>query len=129
MLLFKKTWSLSALCAAMLAAPAATNPAWAQDAIADFYKGKTMNMVIGLSAGGGYDIFARLVMKHMVKYIPGKPDHVPLNLTVAGGLLAANYMFNIAPKDGTYIGAPQRGVGSVGPGQRGGAGQLGRRHV
>jgi len=106
----KKAWSLSAFSLALLVAPGAVHQAWAQDAIADFYKGKTINMVIGLSAGGGYDIFARLVAKHMVKYIPGKPDQVPRNMTGAGGLLAANYMYNVAPKDGTYIGAPQRGV-------------------
>jgi len=67
-------------------------------------------MIIGLSAGGGYDIFARLVAKHMVKHIPGKPDHISRNMTGADGLLAANYMYSVAPKDGTYIGAPQRGV-------------------
>ena len=103
----RNAWSLSAFAAVLLAA---SHPAQAQDAVADFYKGKTINMIIGLSAGGGYDIFARLVARHMVKYIPGKPDQVPRNMTGAGGLLAANYMYNVAPKDGTHIGAPQRGV-------------------
>jgi tripartite-type tricarboxylate transporter receptor subunit TctC len=92
---------------AALALPVA---AQAQDAVADFYKGKTITMVIGLSPGGGYDIYARLVGKHMGKHIPGNPSFVPRNMTGAGGLVATNHLYNVAPKDGTTVGAPQRGV-------------------
>ncbi len=67
-------------------------------------------MVIGLSPGGGYDIYARIVGKHLVRNIPGQPSFVPRNMTGAGGLVAANHIYNVAPKDGTMLGAPQRGV-------------------
>jgi tripartite-type tricarboxylate transporter receptor subunit TctC len=106
MQLFHKAWSLSAFGIAALTAPAAL----AQDAVADFYKGKSLTMVIGLSAGGGYDIYARVIGKHMARLLPGKPDFIPRNMTGAGGLLSANHIYNVAPKDGTVIGAPQRGV-------------------
>lgn len=106
MRLFRHAWSASAFIAALLAAPAAM----AQDSVADFYKGKSLTMVIGLSAGGGYDIYARVIGKHMARLLPGKPDFVPRNMTGAGGLLSANHIYNVAPKDGTTIGAPQRGV-------------------
>ena len=95
-----------ALCA-VLALP---TPVKAQDAIADFYKGKNLTIVIGLSAGGGYDIYARFIGKHLVRHIPGQPSFVPRNMTGAGGLVAANHLYNVAPKDGTMLGAPQRGV-------------------
>ncbi len=97
----------SAILAATLAPPAAAS---AQDAVADFYKDKTVTMVIGLSAGGGYDIYARVVGKHLVNNIPGKPNFVARNMTGAGGLVAANHIYAVAPKDGTVLGAPQRGV-------------------
>ncbi|HEU0071875.1 MAG TPA: hypothetical protein VFS04_11315 [Alphaproteobacteria bacterium] len=103
---FRHAWSASAFTAALFAAPLAM----AQDAVADFYKGKSLTMVIGLSAGGGYDIYARVIGKHMARLLPGKPDFVPRNMTGAGGLLSANHIYNVAPKDGTTLGAPQRGV-------------------
>jgi tripartite-type tricarboxylate transporter receptor subunit TctC len=82
----------------------------AQDAVADFYKGKTVTMVIGLSPGGGYDIYARFIGRFLVRHIPGQPSFVPRNMTGAGGLVAANHLYNVAPKDGSVLGAPQRGV-------------------
>lgn len=85
-----------------------STPVQAQDA--DFFKGKTITMVIGLSPGGGYDIYARFIGKHLVRHIPGQPAFVPRNMTGAGGLVAANHVYNVAPKDGTVLGAPQRGV-------------------
>ncbi len=98
------------LCTCTIGAAAVALPVQAQDKMADFYKDKTMTMVIGLSAGGGYDIYARIVIKHMVNQIPGKPSFVARNMTGAGGLVSTNYMYNVAPKDGTTLGAPQRGV-------------------
>jgi hypothetical protein len=77
----------------------------AQDAAtADFYRGKTINVYIGVGVGGEYDIQARLVARYIGRHIPGNPSVVPQNMTGAGGLRAANYLYNVAPKDGTAIG-------------------------
>ena len=74
------------------------------DTIADFYRGKTVNVLIGVGVGGEYDIQARLVARHIGKHIPGNPTVVPQNMTGAGGLRMINYLYNVAPKDGTTIG-------------------------
>src|SRR4051812_41013400 len=77
----------------------------AQDtAIADFYRGKTLNVYIGVGVGGEYDIQARLVARHIGKHIPGNPTVVPQNMTGAGGLRMINYLYNVSPKDGLSIG-------------------------
>src|SRR3954466_4241907 len=77
----------------------------AQDAaIAEFYRGKTVNVYIGVGVGGEYDIQARLVARHIGKHIPGKPNVVPQNMTGAGGLRMVNYLYVVAPKDGLSIG-------------------------
>ncbi len=73
------------------------------DPVADFYKGKTIQMVVGVSAGGDYDLRARLLAKHLPKYIPGNPNIVAQNMLGGGGLNAANWTFNVAPKDGTVL--------------------------
>ena len=73
-----------------------------------FYKDKTIRMISASAAGGGYDAIARLVAKHMPKQIPGNPNTIVLNMPGASGNLAANHVFNIAPKDGTAIGAFNR---------------------
>jgi len=77
---------------------------------ADFYQGKTINLVIGYSVGGGYDLYARVLAKHLGKHIPGNPTIVPLNMVGAGSLRAANYIYSVAPKDGTAIGTFSRSV-------------------
>jgi tripartite-type tricarboxylate transporter receptor subunit TctC len=90
---------------AILATPviiAASVPAAAQS-VADFYKGKTIQMIVGVSAGGDYDLRARLLARHLSKHIPGNPKIVPQNMLGAGGLVAANWMANVAPKDGTAL--------------------------
>jgi len=71
----------------------------------DFYKGKTVTIVVGFSAGGGFDTYARLISRHIGKHIPGNPTVVVENKTGAGSLIAANYIYNQAPKDGTVIGS------------------------
>ena len=81
---------------------ALSTPALAQ-APADFYKGKTIDMVIGFSVGGGYDVYARTVARFMGEHIPGKPRIVPKNMTGAGSRVAANFVYNVAPKDGTVL--------------------------
>ena len=69
-----------------------------------FYKGKTINLYIGYGPGGGYDFFGRLVGRHLGRHIPGQPNVVPQNMPGAGSLRAANFVYNIAPKDGTALG-------------------------
>ena len=71
--------------------------------VASFYKNKTVSMYIGFSAGGGYDAYARLVMRHMVKHIPGNPKHVAKQYTGAGGVRVLNALYNVFPQDGTAI--------------------------
>jgi len=87
----------------------ASLPAAAQSP-AEFYKGKTVTIFVGLSAGGGYDTNARLVGRHIGKYIPGNPNVLVRNMPGAGGLVMTNHVANAAAADGTNIGAPQRGV-------------------
>jgi tripartite-type tricarboxylate transporter receptor subunit TctC len=70
----------------------------------DFYKGKTVQMLIGFQAGTGYDTYARTLARHLGRHLPGTPTVVPQNMTGAGGLVAANHLYNLAPKDGTVIG-------------------------
>ena len=70
----------------------------------DFYKGKTIRVAVGFSAGGGYDTYARAVARHMGKHIPGNPEFVVDNMTGAGSLVAANYTYNKADRDGTFLG-------------------------
>jgi len=73
----------------------------AQDAVADFYRGKQVNLIVGYGPGGGYDTAARLLARHLGRYIPGNPSIVAQNMPGAGSMRAANYLFGIAPKDGT----------------------------
>jgi len=72
--------------------------------VEDFYKGKTLHFVVGGSAGGGYDTYTRLMARHFGQYLPGKPSVIVENMPGAGMLIAANYTYNSAPRDGTYIG-------------------------
>ena len=92
------------------AAPAAnptTPPAVAYDekAVADFYQGKTVRIIVGVAAGGGYDTYARMIARYFGQYIPGKPTVVVENQPGAGSVLAMKQIFNTAPKDGTVIGS------------------------
>lgn len=75
----------------------------------DFYRDKTVTVVVGSTAGGGYDMYARLVSRHIGRYIPGSPKVVVSNMPGAGGNTAAAYVANVAEKDGTAIGAIQTG--------------------
>ena len=70
----------------------------------DFFAGKTIRVAVGFSAGGGYDTYARIVARHMGKHIPGNPSFVVENMDGAGSLIAANYTYSKAPRDGTFIG-------------------------
>ena len=82
------------------------------DAVADFYRGKLIKVVVGFASGGGYDVYARLLARHLGKYIPGNPGLVVQNMVGAGGLRAANFVYSAAPKDGTTIGILSRDMPS-----------------
>jgi tripartite-type tricarboxylate transporter receptor subunit TctC len=81
----------------------------AQDPAA-FYKGKSIDLYIGYSAGGGYDVYARALARHMGRFIPGSPTIVPKNMPGAGSLVLANWLYNVAAKDGTAFGMIGRGT-------------------
>jgi tripartite-type tricarboxylate transporter receptor subunit TctC len=85
----------------------ASECACAQDSVGQFYHGKHITIIVGSSAGGGFDIYARLLSRHMSKHIPGNPGMTVTNMTGAGSNAAAAYIYNVAPKDGTVIGALQ----------------------
>jgi tripartite-type tricarboxylate transporter receptor subunit TctC len=78
--------------------------------VADFYRGKTIDLNIGYSVGGGYDLYARLIARRLGQHIPGNPTVVPKNMEGAGSLRLANYLYSAAPNDGTVIGATSRGA-------------------
>src|SRR5215813_10905891 len=80
------------------------------DDVADFYRGKSITLAIGYSTGGGYDLYGRLLARHLGKYIPGQPTVIPQNREGAGSLRAAIYIYNAAPKDGTVIGTFSRSM-------------------
>ena len=77
---------------------------------AEFYRGRTIFVIIGYSAGGGYDLYARVLSQHLGRHIPGNPTVIPQNMPGAGSIKAANYVFSVAPKDGTVIGTFARGM-------------------
>jgi tripartite-type tricarboxylate transporter receptor subunit TctC len=77
---------------------------------AEFYKGRNVDLNIGYSAGGGYDIYARVLARHMGKHIPGNPTVVPKNMEGAGSLRLANWLYNVAAKDGSVFGTIGRGT-------------------
>jgi tripartite-type tricarboxylate transporter receptor subunit TctC len=97
--------ALAAVAAALGAAAAR-----AADPIADVYSGKSVQLVIGYAPGGGYDVYARALARYMGRHIPGNPSIVVQNMPGAGSIKAANYLYNIAPKDGTAFGGFSRGA-------------------
>jgi tripartite-type tricarboxylate transporter receptor subunit TctC len=78
---------------------------------ADFYKGRNVDLYIGYSVGGAYDLYARILARHIGKHIPGNPTVVPKNMEGAGSLRLANWLYNVAPKDGSVFGIIGRGTG------------------
>ncbi len=101
--------SMRALLGAVLIVGCAGPCAAQSDPVADFYRGKTVNMFIGVGVGGEYDLQARLVAKYIGRHIPGHPNVVPQNMTGASGLKMLNFLYNQAPRDGTAIGMVQNG--------------------
>ena len=82
----------------------------AQDAVAQFYRGRTITIVVGSSAGGGYDTYARMMARYFSKHMPGNPSVVTQNMPGAGSNLMSAYVANVAAKDGTMIGANFHGT-------------------
>jgi tripartite-type tricarboxylate transporter receptor subunit TctC len=101
-----KRYLLALLSAACICAAI---PAGAQDA-GSFFKGKQLRFVVGSAVGGGYDLFARIVARHMVHHIPGEPSIIVQNLPAAGGIVMINQLYAQGPKDGTVIGVPINGM-------------------
>ncbi|MGA1207899.1 MAG: Bug family tripartite tricarboxylate transporter substrate binding protein [Litorivicinaceae bacterium] len=99
---------IATVCASVLAA--GTVVAGGHGSVADFYKGKTVELYIGYDPGGGYDTYARLLARHIGKHIPGNPDVVPKNMPGAGSVKLTNWLWEGAPKDGTVFGAISRGA-------------------
>src|SRR3954468_15896816 len=100
---------LRGLTAMTLALMSASAPARG-DAISDFYRGRTVNLAIGYAPGGGYDLYARTLARHISRHIPGNPTIVVQNMHGAGSIKAANYLYTIAPKDGSTFGGFSRGA-------------------
>ena len=84
------------------------------ETVEEFYRGKRLTLTVGYGPGGGYDVFARLLARHMGKYIPGNPPIIVQNMPGAGSLIAANYLYAVAPKDGTAFGLMARDMPLLG---------------
>lgn len=84
------------------------------DTVADFYKDKQVKVIVGYGTGGGYDVYARQLARYLGKYIPGTPTVVVQNMPGAGSLRAANFIYSVAPKDGTAIGTFSRNMPLMG---------------
>jgi tripartite-type tricarboxylate transporter receptor subunit TctC len=86
--------------AGLLAAFLFVTPALAQGAVENFYRGRQVNLIVGYGPGGGYDGVARLLARHLGRYLPGNPSVVVQNMPGAGSMRAANYLYSVAPRDG-----------------------------
>src|SRR5688500_12182518 len=78
-------------------------PSASADELADFYKGKTVSIVVGHQVGTGFDIYARALAPHLSRHLPGNPNVIVQNMVGASGIVAANWLANVAPKDGTAM--------------------------
>jgi len=93
-------WQIVAAGLALLVALA--QPSWAADE-SDFYRGKTITIIIPIGPGGAYDAYARLVSRHLGRHIPGNPVIIARNMPGGGGVIASNHVYNVAPQDGTTL--------------------------
>ena len=98
------TATTTAVAVGLAAALLASAPTQAQP-VSDFYRGKTLRMLIGYGPGGGYDIYGRLVAEFLPRHLPGTPTMVTQNMPGAGSFVAAKYMYDVAPQDGTVFGS------------------------
>jgi tripartite-type tricarboxylate transporter receptor subunit TctC len=90
---------------AMLAALTGLAPGVSADPVEDFYKGKTLRVIVGYAVGGGYDIYGRVFAENFGKYLPGNPTVIVQNMPGGGSFVAAKYLYGAAPRDGTYFGS------------------------
>jgi tripartite-type tricarboxylate transporter receptor subunit TctC len=97
-----KILTLSVLLAQCLAGPGRADD--------EFFKGKTITFIVPTAPGGGYDTYSRLIARHIGRFLPGQPSVVTQNMPGAAGIRAANYLYNVAPKDGTVIAMPDQAV-------------------
>jgi tripartite-type tricarboxylate transporter receptor subunit TctC len=97
---------LASVCALAVMSPQTASA----QSVADFYKGKTITIVVGSDVGGGYDLTARTLAHHLARHVPGQPTIIVQNKPGASSILAANYVYEIAPKDGSVIAAVQRPI-------------------
>src|ERR1700704_628308 len=104
------TQHMRPLMLSLAVALAATVPAAAQQSVADFYKGKTVRIIVGVGVGSGYDLNARLLARHLPDHIPGHPAVVVQNQPGAGSLTMTNQLYVAGPFDGTGIGASFHGM-------------------
>lgn len=95
------------LAAIFLLLPAGPAPA---QGVEDFYRGRTLTLLISYSVGGGYDLYARVLARYLGRHVPGNPTVVPENMPGAGGLRASNYLYSAAPRDGSVIGTFSRSI-------------------
>jgi len=99
---FGALWAIAAACAT--ASCGQTGAAGDAGGAPEFYRGKTLSIVVGSGAGGGFDTTARLVSRHIGRHVPGTPTVIVVNMPGGGGLVAANHVFSAAPRDGTVVG-------------------------
>jgi len=88
---------LAAIGLLLVASPTSANE------IEDFYRGRQIQLVVGFEVGGGYDVYGRLLSRHLPRHIPGKPTAIVQNMTGAGGRVAANWLYNVTAKDGSVL--------------------------
>ena len=100
----------SVRCLAVCTVALLATEAPAQDAVANFYRGKTITIGVGFTAGGGYDLHARTLARHLGKHVPGNPNIVVKNVPGAAGLILANQLYNTSPKDGTELATFDRAI-------------------
>src|SRR5262245_1904506 len=102
-------WISRQVAAAALLATLSVSTALAQSP-AHFHRGKSIELYINVSVGGGYDLYARMVARHLCKHMPGNPTILPKNMEGGGGMRLANWLYNAGPKDGTAFGAVARAM-------------------
>jgi tripartite-type tricarboxylate transporter receptor subunit TctC len=99
----------TSIAAMLIAALTMTAPAAAQS-VAEFYSGRTVTILVGFTAGGGYDLYARVLGRHIGRHIPGNPQVVVQNMPGAGSMKAVQYVYGVAPKDGSVLATASRGM-------------------
>lgn len=98
------SWVILAILPAMFLLMGSGAAVSADAQLKEFYRDRTIRIVVGFSPGGGFDIYSRVIARHLARHIPGNPSVIVVNMPGAGSLVAANHVYNVAPKDGTVIG-------------------------